>query len=396
MSSVALDRPGDVHALPRLPGFGEKFSVRRPTLMDCVLLDCVLSDRVFFYRRLLDRQLSALALAGVLLAATAAGAETFKKEDLLRGTTITHAQCDATAQTLWLNLQGRDFCVRYYLSTAGGEGRRPIVFLQGDQLGKFNPKTWTWVDTSEAKDVDTDDIMKMADGFSKEAKTTAIYLARIGVDGTSGNHMSRKTLLELELINAALDAIKQRHGFEGFHLAGQSGGSKIVAGLIGLRRDIACAVIGSGPLVAPDSRKSTDPGRTSFDATENIAQVAQNRSLRPILVTDKADKTVPVGQQTGYVDRLRKAGGQVPQLFVEAPETSDDKHHGVAIYTELVTAGCVLGRSDEEIARAVGTLVKRNVEYNERRHREAGAKASILAAARQAAPDPSLATAGKK
>jgi hypothetical protein len=343
-----------------------------------------------------NRVLSTVALAVALGAATDAGAEVFKKEDLLRGITITHAQCDATAQTLWLSLQGRDFCVRYYLSTAGGEGLRPVVFLQGDQLGKFNTKSWTWIDTSEAKDVDTDDIMKIADGFSKEAKTTAIYLARIGVDGTSGNHMSRKTLLELELMNAALDAIKQRHGFEGFHLAGQSGGSKIVGGLIRLRRDIACAVIGSGPLVAPDERKSADPGRTAFDATENIAQVAQNRALRPILVTDKADKTVPIGQQTGYVDRLRKAGRQIPELFVEAAEVTDDKHHGVTAYTELVTAGCVLGRSDDEIARAVSTLVKRNAEYNERRHKEAGAKASILAAARQPAAESSVATAEKK
>jgi len=347
-------------------------------------------------RAWVTRMCSGIALAGALLAATGAGAEIFKKEDLLRGITITHSQCDATAQTLWLSLHGHEFCVRYYLSTAGGEGPRPVVFLQGDQLGKFNPKSWTWTDTSEAKDVDTDDIMKMADGFSKVAKTTAIYLARIGVDGTSGNHMSRKTLLELDLMNAALDAIKQRYGFEGFHLAGQSGGSKIVAGLIGLRRDVACAVIGSGPLVAPDPRKSPDPGRTAFDATENISQVAQNRALRPILVTDKADKTVPVGQQTGYADRLRKAGRQVPELFVEAPETTDDKHHGVVAYTELITAGCVLDRSDEEISRAVSTLVKRNAEYNERRHKEAGAKASILAAARQPAAESSVATAGKK
>jgi pimeloyl-ACP methyl ester carboxylesterase len=343
-----------------------------------------------------NRGLSAIVLAGAFLVATGAGAEIFKKEDVLRGITITRAKCDATPLTLWLSLRGRDFCVRYYLSTAGGEGMRPVVFLQGDQLGKFNPKTRIWTDTSEAKDVDTDDIMRMADGFSKEAKTTAIYLARIGVDGTSGDHMSRKTQLELELMNAALDALKQRYGYEGFHLAGQSGGSKIVAGLIGLRRDIACAVIGSGPLVAPDARSSTDPGQTAFDATQNVSQVVQNRSLRPILVTDKADKTVPVAQQTGYVDRLRKAGRQVLQLFVEAPELTDEKHHGVAIYTELVTAGCVLGRPDEEISRAVGTLVKRNVEYNERRRKEAGAKASILAAARQSAPDAPVAAAGKK
>ena len=53
------------------------------------------------------------------------------------------------------------------------------------------------------------------------------------------------------MMNAALDAIKQRYGFEGFHLAGQSGGSKLVGGLIELRHDIACAVAGSGPLATP-------------------------------------------------------------------------------------------------------------------------------------------------
>lgn len=337
---------------------------------------------------LMGRSLSAISLAGALLAATGAPAEIFKKADLLRGITITHAQCEATLQTLWLNVHGRDFCVRYYLSTAGGEGPRPVVFLQGDELGKINRKTWTWSDTSEAKDIDTDDIMKIADNFSKMTKTTAIYLARIGVDGTSGNHLSRHTVLELELMNGALDAIKQRHGFEGFHLAGQSGGSTITGGLIGLRRDIACAVLGSGRLVLTESIKSTDAGRTYFDPTQNISQLAQNRSMRLFLVTDKMDKRVPVAQQTGFIDRLRRAGRQVPQFFVEA---IDDNHHGVLVYTELVIAGCVLGRPDDEIARAVSTIVKRNAEYNERRQKEVNAKAGIVAAARQPVPDSSAA-----
>jgi hypothetical protein len=353
-----------------------------------VLPSCLMSIMQEMLRPILmGRNLSAIALAGALLAATGAAAEIFKKADLLRGATITHAQCDATPQTLWLNVHGRDFCVRYYLSTTGGEGPRPVVFLQGDQLGKINLKTWTWMDTSEAKDVDTDDIMKIVDAFSKMTKTTAIYLARIGVDGTSGNHMSRKTVLELELMNAALDAIKQRHGFEGFHLAGQSGGSRIVGGLIGLRRDIGCAVLGSPDVRLPDSAKATnDPGRTYFD----ISQLAQNRSVRLFVVTDKMDKRVPVALQTGFIDRLHRAGHQDRQFFVEA---IDAIRHGVLVYTELVIAGCVLGRSDEEIERAVSTIVKRNVEYNERRRKEIKARASIVAAAR---PPDSGAAPGRK
>jgi dienelactone hydrolase len=336
----------------------------------------------------------AIALACALLLASGAGAEIFKKEDLLRGITITHAQCDATAQTLWLNVDGRDFCVRYYLSTAGGEGSRPIVILQGDQLGKLNLRTLSWIDTTEAKDMDTEDIVRSADLVSKLSRTTAIYLGRIGVDGTSGNHVARGSQLELDLMGAALDALKQRLGFEGFHIVGQSGGSKLAAALVGLRRDIGCAVLGSGRFDAPEAPKSKDPARSYFDSSDHIPQLVQNRSVRLYLVTDKADKRVPVAHQSGFVDKLKRAGRQVPQYFVEA---TDDLHHGVFGYAQLVAAGCILERPDDEIARALQTLVKRSVENNERRRKEISAKASILAAARQPAGDaPAAAAAGKK
>ena len=180
------------------------------------------------------------------------------------------------------------------------------MILQGDQLGKFNFKSLTWIDTSDAKDVDTDDIVRTADMFSKMTKTTTIYLGRIGVDGTSGNHMMRGSQLELDLTGAALDTLKRRYGFEGFHLAGQSGGSKLVAGLSGLRRDIGCAVMGSPPLLTPDARKSSDQGRTAFEPS--VSQLVQNCSVRLFAISDKADKRVPVGQQSGFIDKLHRAG----------------------------------------------------------------------------------------
>jgi hypothetical protein len=344
----------------------------------------MLNSQQIRWPKLIGRMWPATALAFALLASTGVGAEIFKKEDMLRGTTISREQCVATPGKLWLKVYGRDFCVRYYLSTAGGEGSRPVVFLDGDQLGKINLKTWTWADPSEAKDVDSDDLVRRADGFSKFSKTTAIYLARIGVDGTSGSHLSRKTVLELHLMNAALDALKERYGFEGFHLAGQSGGSRLVGALIEMRRDIACTVLGSGRLSTPGSSKVTDPGRTFFDTIDDLAPVVRNRSIRPFLVTDKMDKRVPAAQQTGFVDRLRKAGRVVPEFFVEA---TDELHHGVVSYDQLIMGGCILGKSDEEIARAVSTMVKRNAEYNERRQKEIKAKASTVAAARQPTPD---------
>ncbi len=324
---------------------------------------------------------------------------------MLRGITTTRDRCAATAWTLWLNVDGEDFCVRYYLSTAGGEGTRPVIFLTGDHFGTVNTKTWQWIPIGEDRnanvtfdpaatyrDINTDDLIKTADAFSKMAKTTAIYLARIGIGGSSGNHVFRSTLLELHLMNAALDAIKQRHGFEGFHLAGQSGGSTIVTGLAAGRSDIACAVSGSGRLMRSYYSSSTDSARTRVNPLEFIPSIAHNQSVRFIMVTDSADRSVPAKEQTPFAERMHQAGRDIPQYFVTA---TDDYHHNVVGYTELVTGGCVLRKSDADIATAVGNMVKGNAAYSEQRRKEIALLAQNGIASRQPSSDSRPAPEGR-
>ena len=60
--------------------------------------------------------------------------------DMMHGILMTPVQCAAIPQTVWIDVKGRAFCMRYYLSTAGGEGLRPLVFLQGDKLGRLDPR----------------------------------------------------------------------------------------------------------------------------------------------------------------------------------------------------------------------------------------------------------------
>src|SRR5262245_30560158 len=167
------------------------------------------------------------AVSALLLAGNTARAHMIPIADLLRGISMTPAQCAAIPQTVWVTVAGRPFCIRYYLSTAGGSGPRPVVFLEGDRFGKLDLKTGTFA-TPGDKDMNTDDFIKWADGLSRQTKTTGIYLARVGLDGSSGDHRVRHSVLELTVMHAALDAIKQRHQFDGFHLVGQSGGSQIV------------------------------------------------------------------------------------------------------------------------------------------------------------------------
>jgi hypothetical protein len=64
---------------------------------------------------------------------------------------------------------------------------------------------------------------------------------------------------------------------------------------------------------------------------------------------------------------MHRAGRDIPQYFVAA---TDDSRHSVVGYAELVAAGCVLGKSDSEIATAIGTMVKRNTAFNEMKRTE--------------------------
>jgi len=307
--------------------------------------------------RLLLRRVPAFLESGVrwagtavilsLLAAVAARADIILMTDVARGIVMTQPQCAAIPQAVWINAMGRNLCMRYYLSTAGGEGSRPVVFLQGDLGFNVDPKTGAWLVPPGLPDTNTDDLVKYADQMSKKQKTTAIYLARMGRDGSSGWHKQRHTMLEVQATNIALEAIKQRYKFDGFHVYGHSGGGLLVGALLALRSDIGCAVPADGILAPNPMPKSPDPALQYFDASAHVADIAKNPSAKILVITDPQDTVVKPQNQTPFVDKLRKAGRQVDQFLVEA---TDDEHHFTTPHAELVTTDCLRGASHDEIA----------------------------------------------
>jgi hypothetical protein len=303
---------------------------------------------------------SAVALA--LLAATHARAEIIPVADMLRGIHVSKTQCAAKRDAVWVTAYGHEFCIRYYLSDAGGEGLQPVVYLGGDQLGLYDPKTNSFKPNPKNPpdhrdvDFDTDKAGRWVANFSKSTRAPAIYLARVGVDGSSGFHGIRKTMLELHAMNAALNAIKRRHRFTGFHLVGQSGGAKLLGGLLALRTDIACAVPGSGPLDVKGNLSALDPAKRYFNAADFAPTIARTSRARILLVTDPADERVVAEQQTGFVRKLRQAGGEAQQFFVRA---TDPLHHGVSRYAKLAAAECIRGASDAEISHKLAQAVAR-------------------------------------
>ncbi len=289
-----------------------------------------------------------LALAGVI----PARAHTVTVANMARGVLLTQAQCASLPQAVWLNVMGRDYCIRYYLSVAGGQNAWPAVFLQGDRLGKLHP-SGAWLTGANEKDIDTDDLMRTADAISRQTGTTAIYLGRVGVEGSSGDHRIRHSTLELNVTDAALEEIKRRHGFKGFHLIGQSGGAKLIGALLALRNDIGCAVMGSAGLSEPAQQPRN--GLEYFNVADAIPVIVQKRSTRMLVITDPADRLAAAQTQTDFVRRIRQAGGHIEQYLVEA---TDPQRHGVSGYARAAAADCMRNASPAEIAQNLQQLVQ--------------------------------------
>jgi hypothetical protein len=305
---------------------------------------------------------SRLAVAGIVCAWSAvvtlpAPAAVISTVDMARGFAASREECASVPQTVWVAAGRYRFCIQYYLSTAGGDTQWPTVFLQGDRrAGRFDSRTGRYIADPKGRDIDTAGLLRFAERLSRRTEGTAIYLARIGADGSSGHQDMRRTVLEGMVLDQALTTIKQRHGFKGFHLIGQSGGAANIGALLALRNDIGCAVPGSGPLALTRkgaSRTVMDPLLVKYDSVNGVAAIVRNRPGRVLVVSDRFDRTVPVESQSGFVRALQQAGVAAEQYFVTA---TDDNHHGVTAFASTALAGCMAGRTSDEISGELARL----------------------------------------
>src|SRR4051812_37977428 len=57
-------------------------------------------------------------------------------DTLSRGVVLTEAQCRALGTAIWVAEEARQFCVRYWISTAGGQKDEALVYVHGDIGGR--------------------------------------------------------------------------------------------------------------------------------------------------------------------------------------------------------------------------------------------------------------------
>lgn len=295
----------------------------------------------------------------------------FSPDQIAKGITMSAAECAVYRSTVYVTAEGTGVCFRYYLSTAGGASNQVVYFLSGDK----NRKTFAF---------DPAKLDSKAASMSTEYHIPAIYLARMGLDGSSGLHRRyRRTWFEVEATHLAIDAINARYGFRMIHVMGQSGGGHLTGSLVGTRADIGCAVPGSGRLafdsqyVSRQARRA--PELRHYNPHDNLAQVVRHSMTERILVvTDPNDNRVPAHMQTPFVRDVQMAGGRIAQIFVTA---TDPLSHGATPYTREVMAACLSGRSDTEITATVIRLSEKRWTAYIAKHRQqiggAGMPASL-------------------
>ena len=129
------------------------------------------------------RILPAILAAALVSAAGSAAANTSfpQPADMARGITMTPAQCAALPHAVWVRAMGRAFCIRYYISTVGGSGTRPVVFLQGDKPWRFDRNTRAFILPPDVRPFDPTNLTRFADRFSRAAGTTAIIVIGFGL-----------------------------------------------------------------------------------------------------------------------------------------------------------------------------------------------------------------------
>lgn len=294
----------------------------------------------------LRRYAAAYLMIGLSMAVSAFASEpNFSPDDVLSGTAAAPGACPNTDR-IWVEIDGGAECLRFYGATPEGSRRSPVIFLDGDvvqQKGRTASGETLWEVPGYYTQLSPAIMQAEAAQYAAASHRGFINLARPGTYGSSGNHLERRRNREVDLVNAALDQLKQRFGWGVISLAGQSGGGHLVAAMLARRTDVDCAVIASGNVAVRQRLRERNltadvTGFADFvDPIDGVRNVARHPPRSIIMLTDARDKVVTASSQATYVAALRNAGVSVEQRFVDA---RDPGHHLLRVPAIIAALAC--------------------------------------------------------
>jgi dienelactone hydrolase len=266
---------------------------------------------------------------------------------LTRGVSISESQCKTLRNAAWVRVDGAGYCVRYWISTAGGAKDEAVLFIHGDlgdakTPGKLNRYSAFMTAGRMQRDVQR---------WSRVYGGPYVAIGRVGAFGSPGDHRKRRSLLEIRVVMAALDELRARHGLRWFHLAGQSGGAHTVAGLAQMRSDVGCAVMAAGVISVKtrprDQGKKIDAGtKVLYDPLDHVAAMQHQQGQRMIVMSDPDDQIVSFRSQREFAERVRAKG--LPILHLSA-DAGTENFHGLHNQSQNMAIDCAKDMDDDAL-----------------------------------------------
>lgn len=310
--------------------------------------------------------LAALTLASLPVAAAPAKSPEVKSRayaNALVAESKSQQLCEADQSRIFVRHKLGTACIAYFATKGHEEQRRAIVFFDGDVSSEHYADQVALAAENVKR-------QKTAQSNADRLKVRYVVVSRLGVDGSSGNHGNRRKPDELIAMNAALEILKKRLGFDEVVLAGQSGGATIAASMLTLgRTDVRCAVLGSGAYALVElvwnniertggriTRAAVD--RTVYDPSTKVEGIKTAPDRRIFVLADEADTRTPYDQQLAFTKDIARKGHHARLAPIVA---TGEHHHGATLYTLPVAAMCARDIGDGAIATAVERM-RANVE----------------------------------
>ena len=240
------------------------------------------------------------------------------------------ANCPDRPGYLWVQPVEGPACIRYFASDEIDGARVAIVQFSGDRDGVM--------DQPPARIPGNTEPLRTADAQRNRDRWGVpwIFVARPGTYGSSGDHRKRRELAEFHALDAALDALMQRHRIQRIVILGHSGGATAGAALLTLGRTrIACAVLTSGAYgllerarrlkQSRDGLSDTTGSTQFYDPLEHIGGIVRDPLRRIVLVGNRDDRNTPFDLQERFADAVARAGHRVDVMThaAEPPQNHD-------------------------------------------------------------------------
>ena len=279
--------------------------------------------------------------------------EMFDPVKVINGIQIAPSTCEDMERrqtAVWVNVDGRGYCLRYYAAGLTLNGPNPLVatWMSGDVMG--SPRG-----VGHQQGLGVASMIEQSKTLSDRYTVPYIFLARPGTYGSAGKHYDiRHTPLEARLVAAQLDALKARYHVDRWVLGGHSGGGTLAAEFLAHRNDIQCAVL-SSPAAAYRARLAKRGFlhrlRTEvfFDPYDSIGKIPDQPGRRIFVIADPRDTNIPFSTQELYFDGLKRRG--LDAWLVPLKMAPKPKYHSLVDFGEAATGMCVSGATTNSILK---------------------------------------------